>query len=158
MNIPLSIALTLLLLPILSGCNSGGLEKKIADTIKERCQHAGNCTIRITELTDFAWDRMHVFSYGATYDDVRNGLGVDFPQYTEFARKIVFIKEGRIIHSEEHASNVERRMNGEVVFDIPDRSVHKVYTPDNAIFNVTRWKFEGGVWFEMKQKNDVPNN
>ena len=122
------------------------------------CQYADTCIVRITELTNFAWDRMYVFSYRATRDDIRKSLGVELPQYTEFTRKIVFLKEGKVIHSEEYPSNVEGLMNGEVVFDIPDNSVHKDYTPDTAVFNVTRRNFEKGVWFELKQKNDAPSN
>jgi hypothetical protein len=84
-------------------------------------------------------------------------LGTDYPQYTEFTRRIVFLKEGRIVYKEEHPVNPEKVMDGEVVFEIPDNSVHKDYTPDTAVFNVTKMNIDGGAWFSLRQTGHAPD-
>jgi hypothetical protein len=51
---------------------------------------------------------MHVFENGATQDQSKNLLGTSFPGYVEFTRRIVFLKNGKIIYREDEPTKIEQ--------------------------------------------------
>ncbi len=118
---------------ILNACKSNTFERKIANKIERNCKQI-SCTIRMQELTNFTWDKMYVFKYTATLEEVNKVLGVGFQNYTEFTRKIVFTSGGKIVYQEQEKTNIEGFVNNEVVFDIPDTTNYKAYNIDEAAF------------------------
>src|ERR1043166_1470867 len=86
---------------IACGWQSNSVEARIVNRINQQCGKAGDCIIRIREVTPFDWDKMYVFTDGAAQGEVDKALGVPFPNYTEFTRKIVFMNRGVIVYSEE---------------------------------------------------------
>jgi hypothetical protein len=115
------------------------------------CPSSSPCIVRIKDITDFQWDQLHAFDYGASLDDIQKSLGTDFPDYKEFTRRIVFMKDGRIIHREDEPTNIERRVNGEVIFDESYKTLHSSYTPETAVFRVEKKQFPDGVYYVLTQ-------
>jgi hypothetical protein len=151
----LFVVLGIIVGSLLTGCeathiNRWGFEAKIVSAIKAKCRDSANCTIRIADLTKFSWDKMFVFKYGAQRREVEEALGCPFPNYTEFTRKIVFMSEGKVVFSEQEPTNVERPLDQEVSFDVPDTDEHKQYGPDIA-FSVATKTFDGGVFYILTQ-------
>lgn len=98
------------------GCSKSGLiEQRIGEKVNI-CKPDVPCIVKIKDLTDFQWDEMHVFSYGSNLDDIRKTLKTDFPNYVEFKRRIIFLKDGKIVHWENEPTNIEGMTDGEVVF------------------------------------------
>ena len=135
---------------MLSGCKSNTFENKITNKIESNCKQ-NSCTIRIKEITDFNWDKMYVFKYNVTLEEVNKVLGVSLENYTEFTRKIIFTSGGKIVYEEEEKTNIEGLINNEVVFDIPDTINYKAYNIEEAKFTVIEKEFDRGKYFELIQ-------
>jgi hypothetical protein len=76
-------------------------------------------------------------------------LKVPLPDWEEFRRMIIFTSGGKLVYFEKNPTNIEHPINEEIVFDIPDRSGHRVYGPD-PYFDVTQKNFKQDVYYELK--------
>lgn len=131
------------------GCSkSGVIERQIGKRVNE-CK-ADDCTIRIKDATDFQWDKMYVFKYYARPDVIQKALGTTSSNFVEFTRRIVFLKDGRIVYREDEPTDIESVVDGQVIFDIPDTDVYKAYMPD-AEFRGVKRKSGEKVYYELKQ-------
>jgi hypothetical protein len=147
--------LIILTLVLLYGCGEKGIdpnsiEGKIVSKVNSTCRVLGSCTIRLKDLTSFEWDKVYVFKYNASLEDINKALGFELPAYTEFTRRIIFLREGEGVHREEEPTSVEGPVDGEVVFDIPDDAVYKSYNAD-VTFKVRRRTFEQGAYYELTE-------
>jgi len=135
---------------ILAGCHSNTMEGRIANAIRKSCK-SDTCTIRIRNLTDFTWDKMYVFKYGATREEINKAIGAPLEHYTEFTRKIIFVSGRKIVFSEEEKTNIEGLVDNEVVFDLLDTVNYRVYTVDQAVFRAREKPFDKGKYYELEQ-------
>lgn len=135
---------------MLSSCKSNTFESKITKKIESNCKQ-NSCTISIKDVTDFTWDKMYVFKYNVTLEEVNKVLGLNFANYTEFTRKIIFTSGGKVVYREEEKTNIEGLVNNEVVFDIPDTINYKAYNIEDAKFTVIEKEFDKGKYFELTQ-------
>ncbi len=143
--------LIIIILLTFTGCSELNIEKKIVNTIEDNCIKENKCIIIIKELTNFNWDRMYVFKYNTTSEDIRNVIGSTPPHFTEFSRKIIFKLNSSIVHYEEECSNVEGLTNGEVIFDLNENEIYKEYTIEDAVFFGEKLEFDKGVYYKLKQ-------
>ena len=134
---------------LLCGC-SKRLEESIAQRIDETCKSSEPCVLRIKDLTHFEWDKMYVFEYSAELYDIETALGTSFPDFVQFRRRMVFLKGGRIVYREDEPTDIERILDGQVVFDIPDAEVYRVYGPD-AEFLATKRKVDERTYYALEQ-------
>jgi hypothetical protein len=153
MRLSISILAALLLCSCASG-KTGKIERRIGERI-DACKPGDSCTIRISDVTDFSWDKMYAFTHNATQDQIDKALGTPFPDYVEFTRGLVFLKDGKIVYREDTPSNIESLVNREVIFDIPGTEVYKVYTAGDAVFRGWKEKFnnvsEKDVYYRLEQ-------
>lgn len=151
------LGISILAVLFLCGCGpgkTGKIERRISERI-DACSAGAPCTIRISDVTDFSWDKMYAFTYNATQDQIDKALGTSFPDYVEFTRRMVFLKDGKIVYREDAPSNIESRVNGEVSFDVPETEIYKAYTTEDAVFRVWKEKvnngFESDVYYRLEQ-------
>lgn len=143
------LGISLLLLS--SACTTWNVEKRVGARIEESCVPSASCTIAIRDLTDFGWDRMYAFKYNAGLEQIQTAIGTKFPDFDEFARKLVFLKEGKVVHREDEPTDIEKIVEGEVVFDIPDNEVYRSYTPETAVFRAEKKKSGNTAYYELTQ-------
>ena len=145
----LTLSLTLML-----GCSRPGLiERRVGEKV-EGCKPGAPCVIRIAAFTDFEWDRMYAFSYGAELSDIEAAIGTSFPNYVQFTRRLVFLKGGRIVYREDEPTDIERPVDGEVSFAEAESypvSSHWAFTPETAVFSAEKKEFDGGAYYALKQ-------
>jgi hypothetical protein len=143
--------LTLALLLML-GCSSSGLiEQRIGKKV-DSCKPDTPCIIRIKDLSDFQWDQLYVFSYGTGLDEIQKVLDTSFPDYVEFKRRLVFLKDGKIVHREDEPTNIEHSVDGQVSFaESYTEPSHWLFTPETAVFRAERIEDENGVYYTLKQ-------
>lgn len=139
------------MLVAVSGCRSNNIESKIGRRVGAQCETSKPCIIRISDLTDFQWDEMYVFTYIAASDQIEQIIGVPVAERVQFTRKVVFRWHGKVVHNEELPTQVDNLLDGQVVFDIPDEDFYKLYRVDSAVFQVSKREFEDGVYYELKQ-------
>lgn len=141
-----SLAVGILFLIIFESCgpktvDPHSIEGKLVTRIKTTCGESTKCTVRLRDVTDFAWDRVYVFKYTATQSELEKAIGAPFPQYVEFKRSIIFLKGGKLVYGEANPTDVEAPINDQVVFDIPDTDTYRSYSFESE-FEVQRKHFE----------------
>jgi hypothetical protein len=141
-NNALRLAIVSLLLA--QACGTRSVEERVALHVEKTCVTSSDCVIRIADLTDFAWDRMYVFDYGATREYVEAVLGRKYEGYREFRRKLIFLQGSRIIVDEQPWTDIEAPTDGEIVFSQRVGEMHASFTPQTAVFSV-RSRREGDI-------------
>ena len=144
-----SILLLLLLLVISCKNINNNIEERIIDKIND-CDN-GNCTIEITQLTDFRWDKMFVFNEAQPPEEIEQAIGSKYPYYEEFSRTIIFLYKHKIVHYENNESDIETATDGSVIFDYPDSLKYKLYTPNNVKFRFKSIPFSKGTYYKLYQ-------
>jgi hypothetical protein len=124
------------------------IEGKLVTRIKTTCGESSGCTVRIRDVTDFAWDRVYVFKTTADQSDIEKTIGVPFPQYREFRRSMIFINGGKLVHGEANPTDAEAPIKDQVIFDIPDTASYRSYSPENR-FEVTRKNYDGRGYYKL---------
>jgi len=138
----------LAVLLLMSGCATNNVQKKIADKVND-C-NSSTCMITITQLTDFHWEKMIVFNYVVSLDEINKAIGTDYPYWEEYTRPIIFLYKKKIVHYENNRANLEHIIDGQVVFDYPDSLKYKVYTPRNSVFKAKKVTMQDGVYYELQ--------
>jgi hypothetical protein len=134
---------------MLACSKSGVIEQRIGKRV-DNCQPNVPCIIRIKDLTDFQWDQMYVFSYGANQELIERAIKTPFPAYVEFKRQIIFLKDGKIVHWENEPKDIEGTVNGQVSF--PGLNIepsYKSFTPDDAVFRGEKREGKGGRFYVL---------
>ena len=145
------VCLLALWLSLLLGCSrSGTVERQIGNRVKA-CTPSAPCIVKIKDVTEFQWDQLYVFESGASLDEIRKSIGTDYPDYVEFKRRLVFLKDGRIIHREDEPTDVEGPANGEVSFAESHSDRHLSFTPEKAVFRAEKKTFNDGVYYTLTQ-------
>ena len=135
------------------GCSRTGLiEQTIGDKV-DNCKPDVPCIVKIRDLTNFQWDEMHVFSYGSSLDKIEKTLRTDFPNYVEFKRRIVFLKDGKIVHWENEPTNIEGMTDGQVIFTGMENEPSQLsFTPESATFTAVKYyPTSAGAAYWLKQ-------
>src|SRR5438270_12203361 len=151
------LAIVILALVLLESCgrksiNPNSVEGKLVARINSTCQSSSVCTIRVRDVTNFDWDKMYVFKHTATSDQMNKAVGLPLPPYKEFERKMIFVSGRKVVYSEAEPTDVEKPIDQEVIFDIPDDAQYKSYARD-SLFTVTKKSFANGVYYELKLVN-----
>ena len=132
------------------GCSNNNFEKQIVKSIDKKLE-SNSSSIKMKDITTFPWDKMYVFRYTATLDQIEKTIGTSLPKYTEFTRKIIFTLNGKIIYFEEEETDIEDLVNKEVVFNIPDSLNYLCFPIDKATFNVKIKSFTKGKFYDLNQ-------
>ena len=151
-----------LCLVVLQSCGTPAIdphsiEGKLVTKIKTACGESTGCTIRLKDVTDFDWDRVYVFNYAVTKDQIEKVIGAAFPRYEEFKRSIIFLKGGKIVYSEADPTDIESVINDQVVFDLAYGDNYKAYSAESR-FEVQRKNFSRGVYYELRLIQSPPTN
>ncbi len=134
----------------LSCSNAQTIEQRIGKRVNT-CSASTPCIVKITDVTDFSWDQMHVFEAGATLDEIQKSIGTNFPGYVEFTRRIIFLKNGAIAYREDEPTNIEHPVAGQVSFAESYSDPHWSFTPANAVFRAEKKQFSGGAYYVLTQ-------
>jgi hypothetical protein len=136
-----------------AGCNhikvdSQSIEGKMGAAISQRCGKARDCTVRLSDLTPFKWDKMFYFDYGVTPSDRRRVVGIGFDTH-ELERQIVFLRDGRVVENEFLPTDIEKPIANQIVFatDKIDKPQSPFACDDSAIFQATYDEFGTGTHF-----------
>jgi hypothetical protein len=157
-----SLIVGALCLIILQSCGTPtvdphSIEGKLVTKIKTTCGESTGCTIGLRDVTDFAWDRVYIFNYAVTKDQIEKIIGAPFPRYEEFKRSIIFLNGGKVVYSEADPTDIEGVINDQVVFDIAARGNYKAYSSESR-FEVQRKSFSRGVYYELRLIQSPPMN
>ena len=117
----------------------------------DNCSENGPCIIRFKDVTDFEWDEMYVFESGATLDRIEKALRTPFPDYVEFTRRLVFLKNGKIVYREDEPTDIERIVQGQLTFAESYSDPHWFFTPESAVFSAQKKQSNGATYYVLTQ-------
>jgi len=139
-----------------ASCKQGG-KGLVYDTIDTGCkEQARTCRIDLKASMKFDWDKLYVFDYTATLEEVNSALGIRYPFFTEFSDKIVFLKGNAVVYHEDvpvKFDGIDRKGGGELVY-FPIKANEKYFTTaSNAtVFEAKKDKNNlGAVCFYLNQ-------
>ena len=136
---------------ILFSCRYQTVENKIVSHIETTCKQLP-CVVRIREVTDFDWDKMYVFDTGFDGNEIKTVVGTYIPEKTALTRKLVFTRDGKVVHYDELPTNIEGIVNNQVAFDDAGNYSHKVYLVEDAVFEAQKYSPNGKeIYFHLKQ-------
>jgi len=122
---------------LLSSCNQKGqdFDESLSSFIGENCSTNSECVVNISNITDFDWEVMYVFSSAVSLEEIEQILGMSLSSYTDVADRVVFTKGMEVVYHKEWFNNPSSPPTG-VAFDIDEK--FKKYTTKNATFKVNR--------------------
>lgn len=144
--------LYILILPVLLlGCNNqykGKLESKIEKHIDKNC--TGACTIDLTDITDFSWDKLYTFDESVSLDTIERVLGQKYPYYTDIARRMIFVDaDNNIVYHEDVFPYTEGVIEGQIVFVKPESFSYCVFSESK--FNVKKIETAETYYYILEQ-------
>ena len=134
------------LLATLSNCsdNSTTIKALARDFIEKECKDSLNCIVSIPMLTPYEWDRMYVFEYNMTDEEINQVIHQKFRRHLELTKVWLFMRGDSIVYFEEHEIDFERPTKRDLIFPKGSEKFAE-FTPSSAVFNVsTKWWKEYG--------------
>lgn len=105
---------------LLCACDGGTVYSRLGRTMKN-VTDGDTVTVEMTRLFKAEWDTMYVFVHPDIVPEYQSGQGI--------ARRIVFTKDGRTVHTEDEESVNEP-------YKVEFHSKKYYYTPKTAVFEV----------------------
>lgn len=143
----LKILIGVLLLSLfMISCSEPTVGSLVTEFIEKNCNDSSSCVVSIKDFTHFKWDKMYVFEYNVTDEEIEQELRQKFNEHSELVKRLFFLRGDSIVHYEEHEIDFERPAKNELHFYDAFYNSHKrivAFTPTSAVFVVTRKK-----WFD----------
>ena len=125
------------LLLLFTSCNS--VDSKIIREYKKQTEKMDSCIVNISNIVNFEWDKLYVFKYGAINENnIPESVNNILTNSNGFTRKLIFTLKDSVVYYEEHSIDIEKLKKNEVIFDIPDTAMYKIYPKEKAIFKVSK--------------------
>ncbi|MBO7061087.1 MAG: hypothetical protein J6W54_08365 [Fibrobacter sp.] len=142
----LALLCLVVLLATMSNCsdNSTTIKALARDVIEKECKDSLNCIVSIPMLTPYEWDRMYVFEYNMTDEEINQVIHQKFRRHLELTKVWLFMRGDSIVYFEEHEIDFERPTKRDLIFPKGSEKFAE-FTPSSAVFNVsTKWWKEYG--------------
>ena len=127
------LLLFLVFLGLLSCKNS--VQNRIVEAIREKCVDGG-CVIRLTDFTNFEWDKMYFFTVQASNEEMSREMGIEYSGWSDMRSQIVFTFKDKIVHVEYVDYDPDKA--DKVIFGKENTSRCSSYAAENAGFLVER--------------------
>jgi len=145
--VPLCLAV---LLMALFKCSDHSLtiESFARDVIEKECLTSQSCIVSISKLTHFEWDKMYVFEYNFSDEQIEQKIHHKFSRRLEFTKVWLFMRGDSIVHCEEHEIDFERPTKGELIFSTGnEHGRFAQFTPTSAVFDVSKKIWENEYYY-----------
>lgn len=122
------------------GCQPS-VKELLIEKIESECRNfdqVSSCTISIKDFTDFAWEKMYVFSGPAEPENMSKALGFscNCSFLPDDCMRLVFINDQNVVHVEDYSVDSYKRLQFRALDWLNDKI--PVYTPSSARFYVLR--------------------
>lgn len=142
--------IAIFLISLLFSCSQMDTSNSIiGKKIEKECNGKGTCNINMQTIVNEQWERMYVFKESASLERINQVIGFNYPYFDDIAKRIIFIRAGKVVYHEDEFPGVESAKNGELVFIIGDTSEYRIFLPSEAIFSVQKVDFTKGRYFEL---------
>ncbi|WP_228005902.1 hypothetical protein [Xenorhabdus sp. BG5] len=74
----------------------------IIDYADKHCQRNTTCLIDMNKIIPFEWDKMYIIDKGIAPEDIEKIIGAKFNYETSLFYKIIFVRDQKVIYSDEY--------------------------------------------------------
>lgn len=142
------VLLVILFFVVLS--NKNHLSDRIIKFIDNNYDENNICILRMKEITDFKWDKMLIYQVGSSETAISEALGVEYKDSVDLMSGIVFVYENKIIYKQSIPYNPDHPSELLLfVGDIFREPNYRVFTPDDASFEGSRWEKNGQFYYKI---------
>ena len=117
-------------------------DNSIAGKLYSKCDGQNNCIRQVKDVTNFKWDKVYIFSVGASLEDIQKTLGVPYEQWQDVGDRIIFVEKGKVVYHEEYFPYPEHIEKGRTFFELSKTPYVGQY--NTATFSVTKQKNDKG--------------
>lgn len=143
------LSIVIVIIVISFGANNIELSREIMNYIDSNYDEEESIIISIDEITDFKWDRMLVFHVGSSQKGISEALGVEFNESVDLMIGAVFVYDNEIVYTEIMPYSYESPNKFVYYFRKPADPMYKIFSPDNAIFEIIRRKKNGQFYYKL---------
>lgn len=149
------ILLIIILIPLTISCSPKKIETKLIRSLERNCP-GDTCTVNLSDLTDFDWEKMYLFDDWASPEKISAATGIDYKKGGQFPngfRKMIFLNARKIVHEEEYGDNGNEKSSISIGYPIDLSSYSELtrgysntnsfITRDQAIYHVKKSKKKG---------------
>jgi hypothetical protein len=135
-------------LAFLCACSAPNPSSLIVKCIEDECNKK-TCIVDLGKIMPFTWDTFVYARYSASQEQLEGVFKIKFENFDEFANKLIFLKNGRLVGFENVATDIEGVVQNEVIFNIPDSARYSVYMKSQSIFVVQTHEVGAGVYYTL---------
>jgi hypothetical protein len=98
------------------------------------CAGKKDCLVKISDFTDFSWDKLYVFDYRQESLQINKIVGFPTGAKNNNSNKMIFVQGGNVVYLEEKIIDVLHPKGVRMYFTEADRKNFAVYS-NNVIFS-----------------------
>lgn len=143
------ILLFLFVITVNCGDNTLDVQSQIVKRIEQNCTERVGCVFEMLGTTPFAWDKLYVFRPGLLDVEITKIIGKEVSFRGEFSNKYVFLKDDKIVYTEEHYINADRFEDGTVMFGTTDKYDRFALIDESSKFDVRIDRRQSGTTYYL---------
>lgn len=134
------------------------VEQRIIDYINENYQ-GENVVIDLKHFTDFDWDRVMIFKYPTTAEEIENELGVQYEKSLDLTSGIVFVLNDEIVYDEVFENDYDGPPHFFIYpqSDINAKTNYRVFSKEDADFLGEKRTHENGTYYVLYPYENINN-
>lgn len=114
--------------------------------------------INLKDITDFKWDTLIASNLPISHEEINKIIGINYPDFVEFTRPIIFLKDGKIIHYENNPCNYEGIVENQVIFGaINDTSKINIIVSEDSKFILRKKQIQKRTYYELIKYQGTTN-
>jgi len=120
-------------------------DSSIATKLYSKCDKQDKCIRKVKDVTKFRWEKVYIFSVGASLEDIQKVLNVPYNQWQDVVDRIVFVNQGKVVYHEEYFPYPEHIEKGRTFFELNKAPYVGEY--HTATFVVSKEENDNGEWY-----------
>lgn len=129
-------------------------ERRTADTIMEYVDenYGGNdIVIYLADFTDFQWDKMMIFNYPTSVEEVKSALGVEYDNSMDLVSGMIFVRDNKVVCDEIFECDYVETAK---FFAYPQDEIntkpnYRVFLKEEAYFLAIRSENDNGYYYRL---------
>jgi len=117
-------------------------DNSIAAKLYSKCDGQNKCIQQVKDVTNFKWDKIYIFSVGASLEDIEKTMGVPYKQWQDIGDRIIFVENDKVVYHEEYFPYPEHIEKDRTFFELSKTPYVGQFS--TATFSVAKQKNDKG--------------
>jgi hypothetical protein len=134
----LAIAGLFLSVVLLQSCKNSNCSR-IVEKLSDFCPwQSVDCFVRLEDVVQKDWDYVFIASETLSLEEINKHLGFKYPYFEDIGKKIIFVKENKVVYYEDFFPYVDKKRSCELLFEFKDDRFYIKMKREDAVFKVFR--------------------